>query len=438
VLIVGGQDVSGIDNAVDIYDTTNASSYYNNDSYYNTPTGVTGDLFASALCTDTTAPTPCLNTPRIYHTATLLKDGRVLVVGGTADGSDPLASIEIWSSSNNGGQGGFTVLGSLATARLGHSAELLENGDVLIFGGVDAAGSAVNTAEVVDPNWVSDEWASASIPAGPMTTNRALASSTSLFDGSVLVAGGFDPTATPPTTKTTSEDWTATQGYQVALPETVSLTGLGSQVPVSSTGQTASVSIPNNNIVHYSWTVGSGASITAGQGTSTITYTSSSSTQQTASVLVTDEFGQSQLASATSPTATCAAPTSATVNLTGSNLHTGYQDYVYQGSGYPIYGYLTGLRQPQNSSVTSINWNAYYLTGNYPHQTTVNDFTAVSTNGTATSGDDLADKFGFYFPNTTNNSVFVTAMVTVKCSDNVSNSATFTWYGTLNVDNDPH
>jgi hypothetical protein len=37
-----------------------------------------------------------LNTARAYHTATLLADGRVLVAGGDGDGSDPLASAEVY------------------------------------------------------------------------------------------------------------------------------------------------------------------------------------------------------------------------------------------------------------------------------------------------------------------------------------------------------
>ncbi len=74
--------------------------------------------------------------PRTGHTATLLPNGKVLVVGGehlltsaapfgltdTAELYDPVT-------------GNFTLTGSLNTARTGHTATLLPSGKVLIVGG---------------------------------------------------------------------------------------------------------------------------------------------------------------------------------------------------------------------------------------------------------------------------------------------------------------
>jgi hypothetical protein len=69
-----------------------------------------------------------LNTPRDGHTATLLKDGKVLVVGGSATFIDiSLNGAELYDPENER----WSVTGSLKTPRFGHTATLLKNGKVL-------------------------------------------------------------------------------------------------------------------------------------------------------------------------------------------------------------------------------------------------------------------------------------------------------------------
>jgi hypothetical protein len=84
------------------------------------------------------------------HTATELNDGSVLVAGGyTPDGTGSsrlTASAELYDPST----GLFTALPNMVAARADHTATLLGNGRVLLIGGAsDAPYSA--TTEIFDP-----------------------------------------------------------------------------------------------------------------------------------------------------------------------------------------------------------------------------------------------------------------------------------------------
>ena len=85
--------------------------------------------------------TGSMGTLRFSHTAILLQDGKVLVAGGTGPGNTPippLSSAELYDPTT----GVWTPTGSLTKARTGHTATLLPNGRVLVVGGAD------NTAEI--------------------------------------------------------------------------------------------------------------------------------------------------------------------------------------------------------------------------------------------------------------------------------------------------
>ena len=67
------------------------------------------------------------------HTATLLNNGKVLVVGGIDGEGTFHASAELYDPAT----GIWTITGSLAIGREYHTATLLPNGKVVIAGGLE-------------------------------------------------------------------------------------------------------------------------------------------------------------------------------------------------------------------------------------------------------------------------------------------------------------
>jgi hypothetical protein len=169
---------------------------------------------------------PALPGGRYAFTATTLSDGRVLVAGGD-DGSltptSALSSVEIYTPGSGGSAGSWSAAESMHNVRLDQAAVLLDDGRVLVAGGVDASGTALSTAEVYDPT--TGHWTL----TGTMSAARAGFTMTVLPDGRVVAAGGY---ATSPSQALTSADlfdpttggWTATgplitgRRYQAATP----------------------------------------------------------------------------------------------------------------------------------------------------------------------------------------------------------------------------
>jgi len=119
------------------------------------------------------------------HTATLLRDGKVLVAGSYRNGSDPLASAELYDPSRRS----WTATGNMTTGRGGHTATLLPDGKVLVVGGGAEdnsleGGPRSASAELFDPG--SGKWTA----TGSMIEARKGFTATLLPDGTVLVAGG--------------------------------------------------------------------------------------------------------------------------------------------------------------------------------------------------------------------------------------------------------
>jgi len=123
-----------------------------------------------------------MNSARAAFTMTVLQNGLVLVAGGL-NGSTVLSSAELFDPSTNT----FTLLtASLVVARSQHFATLLPTGEVLITGGSSSAGSSLASAEVFDPATKTF-----TATAGPMTVARSGHHADVLSNGQVLVTGGL-------------------------------------------------------------------------------------------------------------------------------------------------------------------------------------------------------------------------------------------------------
>jgi large repetitive protein len=184
------------------------------------PNGLAADaLLASAELYDpssgTWSGTGNMGTARENHTATLLANGKVLVAGGTGNvlmtgGSrGDLASAELYDPAT----GTWTATGNMTRPRGGAVATLLPNGKVLVVGGAvmykngnSLSESSTDFAELYDP--ASGTWtatgktvfdsgrgvAATLLPDGKVLVAGAVAE---LYDGKVIVAGGvselYDP-----------------------------------------------------------------------------------------------------------------------------------------------------------------------------------------------------------------------------------------------------
>ena len=120
-----------------------------------------------------------MNARRAGHTATLLKNGDVLIAGGFDEGA-MLASAEVFHPA----AGTFTQTAQMNARRSGHTATLLADGRVLIAGGNFNLSDVNADAEAYDP--LTGRFT----PAGRMTTPRVVHSATLLGDNTVLLAGG--------------------------------------------------------------------------------------------------------------------------------------------------------------------------------------------------------------------------------------------------------
>jgi hypothetical protein len=123
---------------------------------------------------------------RYAHTMSVLEDGTVLVTGGDSApfGQPPviLSSAEIYDPRT---ERWTPAPAQLLHKRAGHTATVLKDGRVLVVGGLDQQGNPIGSAEIFDP--VLGTWTE----LGSLSVPRFAHTATLLGDGtSVLVAGG--------------------------------------------------------------------------------------------------------------------------------------------------------------------------------------------------------------------------------------------------------
>lgn len=109
--------------------------------------------------------------PRVFHTATKLATGEVLIAGRmSVDYNIVTASAEIYDPIGQT----FSIVGSMSVQRTEHTASLLGDGTVLIVGGSDHATQSFATGEIYHPDTMMFS------VAGSMSTSGAAHAATPL------------------------------------------------------------------------------------------------------------------------------------------------------------------------------------------------------------------------------------------------------------------
>lgn len=138
--------------------------------------------------------TGSMTTPRYYDTATLLNNGMVLIVGGT-DNELGMAGILSSAELYNPTTGEFNPTGSLHYARYAHTATLLGDGTVLIIGGYGPSNLTVAPTSPLPYVEIYNPASGDFTLTADLNTARYLHTATLLGNGSVLVAGGYGGSA---------------------------------------------------------------------------------------------------------------------------------------------------------------------------------------------------------------------------------------------------
>ncbi len=148
---------------------------------------------------------------RASATITVLPNGNILVTGGW-DGAVARNDGEVYDPTVNS----WTTAGGMSSGRFNHTATLLNTGKVLVCGGQTGAAAAVTaTCDLFDPSGAGGSFSG----TGSLLLGRSLHTSTVLRDGSVWIAGGWNPTGANGGWVVTTERYTAGAGsWQSAQP----------------------------------------------------------------------------------------------------------------------------------------------------------------------------------------------------------------------------
>ena len=160
---------------------------------------------------------------RTSHAAATLGDGTLLIVGGEDRLGTPailLSSVERYDSSSNS----WTAGPALPVPRAEHTATTLPNGDVVVLGGVTAAGRSSDCLRL--PH-ATNAW----VACASMPNVRVSHKATLLSDGRVFVTGGTASSPSPTTEllfDPVSNTW-----FSTSMSSFVSTGGLGDRFTFS-------------------------------------------------------------------------------------------------------------------------------------------------------------------------------------------------------------
>jgi hypothetical protein len=150
------------------------------------------------------------NAAHLFHTATLLPSGRVIVAGGLSASLD-YAQQQIIDSADQYDPSTAVFQSVAKVTRSNHTATLLPNGDLLFLGGYSAiVPSGPNDHPVTPVPTATAEILSAATgtiqPAGDIGIARAGHTATLLANGKILITGGYvaSPSALNPIPTSTS------------------------------------------------------------------------------------------------------------------------------------------------------------------------------------------------------------------------------------------
>ena len=157
------------------------SIYYSRAELYDPAGGAFGDTGKMAY-------------ERWDHTATVLPSGKVLVTGGWGIGSGRIYNFLSSAETYDPGSGTFTEVGAMNTGRGGHTETLLPSGKVLVIGGWggELNDQVLSGTEIYDPD--SGSFA----VTGSMAVARVAHTATLLPNGKVLIVGGRGRDSTEP------------------------------------------------------------------------------------------------------------------------------------------------------------------------------------------------------------------------------------------------
>lgn len=150
------------------------------------PSTATAEFYNPA--TGTWKNTGKMHISRAFHTLTLLPNGQVLAAGGCSGSCvSTFSGITSTAELYNPATGAWSLTGSMNQARIWHTATLLKTGQVLVAGGESPQRQPIGPSDLYDPS--TGAWS----VTGSLNTPRELHTATLLPSGQTLVTGGFGP-----------------------------------------------------------------------------------------------------------------------------------------------------------------------------------------------------------------------------------------------------